>query len=197
MIVIGLTGNVGTGKTSVSQMFASLGAKVIPVDQVAHQLLWPTGACFNKVVRVFGKQIMRQGRIDRKILGEMVFSKKSRLRELERIVHPGLIKEVRRRLSHYARQKRFRVVVIDAALLFKLGLHKNSDVLICVTANKKDQIKRAAKQLSVSETDVKKRFAFQMPIKQKALLSDIVIDNSRSFKKTRSQVKKIWKEIKQ
>ncbi|MCR4336882.1 MAG: dephospho-CoA kinase [Candidatus Omnitrophica bacterium] len=196
MYVIGLTGGIGTGKTTVAKIFAELGAKVISADQLARQLIDKNGACFSAVVKGFGKNILADGAIDRQKLSQIVFNDSRKLKKLEKIIHPRVRKEISRFLAASARTKKYKVVVLEVPLLFEAGFDHFADLLVVVKARSAQQIQRAARSLGLSSKDVRQRIQAQMPMREKEILADVVIDNSGSSAATKKQVKQLWGEIK-
>ncbi len=197
MLVIGLTGSFGTGKTTVGKMFSALGAKIVNADQIVHQLFESKGPCFQKVVRCFGKEIlsMPDEKIDRKKLAAIIFSDPQRRLKLERIVHPYVVREIKKNIRLYKNQKTAKVLILDVPLLFESGLDRNVDVSIVVKTSQRNQINRVIQRGNLSQAQVLRRIRAQMPLKQKVLLSDMVIDNSGTISMTRDQVKKVWKNL--
>ena len=195
MRVIGLTGSLGTGKTTVAKMFANLGAEVLNADRIAHQQMTPKGACFNKVVRSLGKDILTAGRIDRKKVAVRVFSDRKQLRKLELIIHPAVRNIIRGKIQQYKRRKGKGVVVVDVPLLFESKLNKDVDLSIVVKANKTTQIARVIKKLGMTKADAERRIKAQMPLQQKIRLADITIDNNGTLTNTKKQVKRIWEKL--
>jgi len=194
MCVIGLTGGLGTGKTTVAKMFSNLGAKVLNADKIAHQQITPKGACFKRVVQTFGKDILTGGRIDRSKIAARVFNNKSKLRALEGIIHPAVRKVIRSKIQQYKKQ-RGRTVVIDVPLLFESKLNKTVDLTIVVKSTKFKQMMRATKQLGMTKADAERRIKAQMPLQQKIRLADITIDNNGTLTNTKEQVKRIWEKL--
>jgi len=193
MMVIGLTGSFGTGKSTAAAKFKKKGAAVLDADQVARQLL--KGVCKKAVVRSFGKYILRNGAIDRRKLGPVVFNNKQALKKLTRIIHPAVIKEFRKKISDYRKGGKVRVVVMDVPLLFESGLDRLADVTITVKAGQKDQIARATKRFKITKPQALKRIKSQMPLSQKIMLSDIIIDNRGSLNNLEHQVNAIWNKL--
>jgi len=195
MRVIGLTGSLGTGKTTVARMFANLGAEVLNADRIAHQQMTPKGACFKKVIRSLGKDILTAGRIDRKKVAVRVFSDVRQLRKLEQIIHPAVRNIIRGKIQQYKRRKGKVVVVVDVPLLFESKLSKDVDLSIVVKANKIMQIARVIKKLGMTRADAERRIKAQMPLQQKIRLADITIDNNGTLTNTKIQVKRIWEKL--
>lgn len=187
-IILGITGSFGTGKTTVAGFFKPYGAKIIDADKIAHSLIKPKTKIGKKITANFGKEILKNNStIDRKKLARIVFSKKGLLKKLNRIIHPEVIRIIKKqiKLSHE------KIVILDAPLLLEAGLRRAVDKLVVVKISKSEQIKRIRKRLGLREADILKRINSQISLRQKARLADFVIDNSKSKKETRKQVEAI------
>ena len=195
MLIVGLTGSLGTGKTTVASFFAGLGAKILDADEMSRQLTRRQGLCFKEVVRCFGKNILKDGSIDRKKLSAVVFNNPQQLKKLTRIIHPSVIRVIKKRLAVYKRNKSNSVVVVDAPLLIEAGLHRLADVLVVVKANRQKQIARVRKRLKIKHSEAVKRIQAQMPIREKMRLADAVIDNRGSLVQTKKQVEALWQKL--
>ncbi|HQP10475.1 MAG TPA: dephospho-CoA kinase [Candidatus Omnitrophota bacterium] len=195
MTVIGLTGSLGTGKSTVARMFKALGAHVLDADQIARQLMRPGAPCFMRIVKMFGKDIIASGRIDRKKLASRVFADARQRRRLEQIIHPKVRKIIVKKIREGKRDKSRRVIVIDVPLLFEAKLNRCVDHTIVVTAGRAEQIARAARNLGITKAEAKRRIKAQMPLRQKIRLADITIDNHGTFNQTQKQVKQIWERL--
>ena len=195
MVVIGVTGGLGSGKSTVAAMFKALGAKVLDADKIAHQLMRPGAACFNKIVRVFGKDILASGKVDRKKLAACVFINPERRRRLERIIHPAVRQVIRDEIKKQKKYRGNRVMVIDVPLLFEAKLDADVDYSVVVTAQRAKQLARAAQHLGITPAEAKRRIKAQMPLRQKIRLADIIIDNNGTFKQTQKQVRQIWEKL--
>lgn len=197
MIVIGLTGSFGTGKSTAARMFKELGAKVLDADTIAHDLIRPGRDSWRKIVHWLGPDILNRNQsINRDKLAKIVFRKRQDLRKLEQIIHPLVVREIAGRLGKIENSRKNEIVVIDAPLLIEVGLAKKVDILIVVKLNRIEQIARALKQKEISRTQVLKRIRSQLPLSKKIAIADYVIDNNGRKNDTRRQVKKIWEEIK-
>lgn len=191
MKIIGLTGSFGTGKTFVASIFRSLGAKVIDADRIAHGVIRKGKPEYNRIVKSFGKEILNEKKeIDRAKLGAVVFSNAALLRELNRIVHPSVIKEIRRSIRTAGKKD---IVVIDAPLLIEASLDKFIDKLIVVKCQKRRQIERCREKFCLQKKEILRRIESQIPLKKKMKMADLVIDNSLTRSRTREQARKAWR----
>jgi len=191
-VIIGITGSFGSGKTTVSKMFKRLGAYVIDADKVCHSLMLPSKKVYKKIVRNFGKDILKKDKtINRKVLAGVVFKKESALGLLNKIVHPEAIREIKNIVRSNKKRK---VIVVDAALLLESGFYKDMDKLVVIKTKKDKQVKRLALSKGMEKSQILQRLKMQDPLKKKLALADFIIDNNGTKKKTFIQVKKIWKQ---
>ncbi len=193
-IVIGLTGSFGSGKTTVARIFRSLGTEIIDADKIAHALLKPPGSIYKKIRKIFGKEVIWHNRqVNRAALAKIVFNHRSLLKRLNRIIHPAVIRSIKKRIKAAAG----RIAVLDAPLLIEARLAGAVDKLIVVTVTREKQIKRIRNKTGLGRQEILKRIKAQLPLRQKVRLADFVIDNSGTIGKTMKQVKAIrrllWK----
>ncbi len=192
--IIGITGQLATGKTTVATMFSEeAGAQVINADLLAHRALRNQGACFKKVVKAFGADILHEGQIDRKKLAAIVFASPAKLKKLESILHPFVIRETRRHIS-LIKKAGPKVIVLDVPLLFESGMDKLADLTIAVKAGKQIQLARCLRQ-GLSRSEAEKRMRFQWPMAENIRRADMIIDNGGTAAQTRKQIKKIWEVL--
>jgi len=198
-IILGVTGQLGTGKSTVSAMFAELGAVVVNADLLANRSIRSGKPGFEKVLRVFGKDILNQGQIDRKKLAEIVFPPQAdagaKLKELEKIIHPLVIAETKKEIATLTRAGK-KMIVLDVPLLFESGMDKLVDITLVVQANAKIRLQRILKDGRLTGEAVKQRGGLQLSMTEKIRRADLVVDNNASIEKTRSQVNQIWKMLK-
>lgn len=194
MVIVGITGSVSSGKTTVTKMFARLGVRVINTDRITHELLKPSTACSRRVVKSFGPGILAGKRIDRRKLAAVVFGNASRRRELERIVHPAVRRETVRRIRAL-KKRNCRLVVVEVPLLFEAGFDRLCDVTIAVTARRGQQIARTVKARPLTRAQVVERIKAQMPLQEKTRRADHVVNNSRSRLYTEKQVRSIYRQL--
>jgi dephospho-CoA kinase len=194
MRVVGLTGGIASGKSTVSAMFRELGAPVIDADEVARDVVEPGSAGLEEVARRFPGVVDATGRLDRAALGRHVFADPAERRALEAILHPRIREEVARRLEALAHAGAA-VAIYDAALLIENGLHRGLDGVIVVSAPESVQRARLAARDGLDEAAITARLAAQLPLADKRAHATWVVDNGGSLDGTRAQVRQIWEEI--
>lgn len=192
-LVIGLTGNIGVGKSTVAAMLAELGAFVIDADQVAHEVMAPGRPAYAQIVAHFGPQIAPNGGpIDRLRLGQIVFSDPQALAQLEAIVHPAVFVRIQELLA----EAKAPVVVIEAIKLLEAGLSlRLCQQVWVVTAPREQQIQRLMATRGLSYEQAVLRIEAQPPQEEKIARADVVIDNSGTVEQTRRQVVEAWARL--
>lgn len=195
MITIGLTGSLGTGKSTVARMFAKEGAVVIDADAIVHEQLKKNGKAYKQVVKTFGKEVVSQEGIDRRRLAEIVFRDPKKLKLLTSIVHPIALKEVQARIKELKKQPKVRMVVVDAPVLIEAGWHSWVDYLVVVKASRGLQVRRLMAQRKMAKAEILRRLQSQLPIRKKISMADIVIDNRKSLEETQKQTHMIVQRL--
>jgi dephospho-CoA kinase len=191
-LVIGVTGGMGSGKSTVARFLAGRSGTVIDADRIGHELLQPGSPVYKKLVRFFGPDILNvKGEIDRKVLGRIVFSDRRRLAELNRLMHPGIVAGIRAGVANAAGK----LVVVDAPLLFETGLDKDMDIVITVRAGFDKRAARLCKRSGFSCAEIARRMEHQMPLREKAARADYVIDNSGDMIKTKKKVMELRRNL--
>jgi dephospho-CoA kinase len=194
-LVVGLTGGICTGKSTVSRMLADLGATVIDSDDVAHDLQAPGQVTYARVVQAFGPGILNAaGEIDRRRLGALVFAEPTRRAELEAIMHPAIVAESDRRVRE-ALAAGVQLVVVDAALLVEVGRHRTFPRLVVVVASEAEQVRRLRARNGLSESEARQRLAAQMPLSEKRRHAHHVIENSGDPSETAAQVRRLHADL--
>jgi dephospho-CoA kinase len=195
VLVIGLTGGIGTGKTEVTRVLQELGAVVIESDRVAHQSYEPGTEAHKTIVSRFGERVLGDsGLIDRKVLGEIVFSDPVRLKELEVLVLPATHKLIETALGD-EKKRGTKVVVIEVAKLYENGWDHFADTVWTVEAPEEQAVKRVAQRSGLSESDIKARIAVQMTSDERVERADTVIENNTTLEDLRNQISKLWESI--
>jgi len=208
MLKVGLTGGIAAGKSVVGEMFVALGAHLVQADRIAHSLMQPGEAVYNEVVRHFGREILNpDGSVNRAKLAEVAFGpasapegqRASRIEELNRIVHPVVIRSQDEWMEETGRQDRHAVAIVEAALILEAGAGDRFDRLIVVTCAEEQRVIRfAARQkidIDAARKEVIRRMAAQLPDEEKIKAADFVIDNSGTLEQTREQVHEVWEQL--
>lgn len=188
--IIGVTGSLASGKTTIANMFADKGAVKIDADEIAHEILKENGLPRDRAIDIFGNDILLEGDIDRRKLAEKVFFDRKKLDDLCRVLHPAVIRRIKDLVARHEEE----IVVIDAPLLLEAGLGEYVDVVVVVTADRDTQIKRATDR-GISEDEARSIIKSQMPLAEKTRSADYIIDSSGSVEKMKEGVEKIWKKI--
>ena len=192
-IVIGITGSFGSGKSTVAKMFEQFGAYTVDADKIASSLIKPSGKVYAKIIKYFGKSILGKNKeINKKRLSGFVFKEKSKLKLLNKLIHPEVIKRIERCINE---KKKKKLIIVDAALLVESGYYKKIGKIVVVKTNRDKQVKRVMKSKKMNRKEILERIIMQVSLKKKLALADFIIDNSGSRKKTLLQVRKIWKTI--
>ena len=198
MLVIGLTGNFGTGKTTVSQMLAKLGATIINADKLGHELFQPDTETYREILAAFGKSILKpNGEIDRNKLGKLVFADATALNKLNQIMHPRIYEIVKRKIEEY-RQADTQIVVVEAALLIEAdwaSLVDLVDQVLVTTAPEATIVSRLKNGRGLKEEQVLARLQAQMPSEEKAKRADVVIDTDCYLDELRTKVTDLWHNL--
>jgi dephospho-CoA kinase len=208
MLKVGLTGGIAAGKSVVGEMFVALGAHLVQADRIAHSLMQPGEAVYNEVVRHFGREILNPDcSVNRAKLAEAAFGtatapegkRASRIEELNRIVHPVVIRSQDAWMKEMGRQDPHAVAIVEAALILEAGVGERFDRLIVVTCSAEQRVARfAARQkidLEAARKEVARRMGAQLPDEEKIKAADYVIDNSGSLDQTREQVRSVWQKL--
>ena len=195
MVVIGLTGNIGTGKSTVSQMLFELGAEVINADEVGHQLLESDEEVKKEIVRAFGGEVLNsQGEVDRSKLGELVFSRPEALETLNRLMHPRIRRVVEGEVARL-RQEGAMVVILEAPLLLEAGWQGLADRIWVTSASLETIARRLRERSSLTFEQVEARLRAQLPREDKERMADVLIDTDCDLAQVRAQVEAAWRGI--
>jgi dephospho-CoA kinase len=194
--VIGLTGGMGSGKSTVSQLLAEFGAVIIDADKVGHEAYQPNTKTWQELVAAFGQQIVApDGAIDRKKLGAIVFGSPEQLERLNHIVHPRMFEMMKERIEQYRRQG-VKVVVLDAAILFEANWTPLVDTIWVVVATESVVITRAKARTGLPEEQIRSRLRSQMSNDERTKRANVVIHNDGTFEDLRAKVKELWTALK-
>ena len=193
-IVAGLTGGIGTGKSTVSAIFRRLGAYIIDADELARKSVSKGTPAWKRVKDIFGEDALNpDGTINRNRLGEIVFEDEQKRKRLEEIVHPEVFKQIERQKEEILKEERDAIIICDIPLLIESGYHRKFDKVILIYAGEKEQLSRLADKFSPE--DALKRIRSQMPLNEKKRYADYIIDNSGPIEETEIQCRRIFEEL--
>jgi dephospho-CoA kinase len=190
MLRVGITGGIASGKTTVAEMFRARG------DRVAHEVVRPGQPAYDEVVRRFGRTILAaDGSVDRGRLGKIVFAERTKLEQLNQIVHPRVIESLETDFHRLKQEEAQGIALVEAALLVEAGYHKKLDKLIVTWCRPEQQLARLVEEKKLSELEAKQRVASQLAQEEKRRLADFEIDCSGSLEETERQVDKVFREL--
>lgn len=193
-LVIGLTGGIASGKSTVANMLKELGITVIDADIEARLAVEPGETAYNKIVEHFGKSILLEnGTINRAKLGEIIFNNEAERTVLNRIVHPA-VRERMNEKKEEAIKRNESIVIMDVPLLFESKLTDQVERTLLIYVDEETQLKRLMERNNYSEEEAMSRIQSQMPLKEKKTLADFIIDNSGTLEQTKTQLSGILRE---
>ncbi|MCJ7791968.1 MAG: dephospho-CoA kinase [Dehalococcoidia bacterium] len=192
MIIVGLTGSVGTGKSTVTNFFRELGAYIIDWDELAREVIRPHLKAWGKIVEYFGKDFLNEDlTINRQKLAEIVFSDKKKVAKLNQIVHPEVFKEDERITNEIKSLDPDALIIKDIPLLFELTRPVFVDKVVVVSASEQTQLRRLEEK-GMSREDAQNRIRSQLPLEEKIKSADFVINNDGPLEETKKQVEEIY-----
>ncbi len=200
VLIVGLTGGIVSGKSTVAQMFRQLGAEIVDADKIARSIVEPGEKTWKNIVHYFGKEILKNNQeINRKELARIVFTDKEKLEKLNKITHPEIVVIIKSKIEEMRSKDSpdGAICIIEVPLLFEANLEGMMDKIIVVYLNREEQIKRLLIRNSLNQEEAINRIDSQIPLEKKLQKADYVIDNCTSLSHTRIQVKQIWQELKQ
>ncbi len=196
MLKVGLTGGIASGKSTVSEAFARLGAKVLDADEVAREVVLPGKPAWTKLRHTFGSEFFHpDGRLNRSKLRRLVFADPEQRSRLNAIVHPEVMREIDFRFEQLTSSAEHAVVLVDIPLLIEVGVAHRFDKVVVVYATENVQIKRLMQRDGLSREEARQALSVQIDLREKAKKADFVIDNSGTPGETQVQVEKVWQEL--
>jgi dephospho-CoA kinase len=196
MLVVGLTGGVASGKTTVSRILQQEGACLIDADLIARELVQPHTPIWSELIRAFGKEILEKDEsINRRALAARVFSNPQKREQLEKILHPQIAREIDRRIEEIRKKDPEAVVVVDAALLVETGTYRRMDRLIVVTATEAQQVERLGNRTGAAPKEALGIISSQIPLAEKLKVADFIIRNEGALEETIRRAKEIFREL--
>jgi len=193
ILSVGLTGGIACGRTTIGKVFSRLGACVIDMDTIAHDLVGPGGAAVDRVIGTFGERYRDAGGgVARRPLGAKVFADREARGRLEEILHPLILEESERMIREFAASTARGVAITDAALLVETGGYRRYRRLIVVTCDPVEQLGRLMRRDGLSEADARARIDAQAPLEDKVRVADYIIDTTGTLEKSAQRVHAVW-----
>jgi len=198
MLKVGLTGGIGCGKSHILREFHKLGVYTIDADEIAHEVILPDQSAYEQILEIFGPEILASDRtINRKKLGERVFSDEQAREKLNQIVHPLVLEEEARRVAEIEEREdpKSPILMVDAALMVETGSYRKYDCVVVVYCTPQVQLQRVIARDRLSEEEALQRIQSQMPLLEKIKYADYIIENSGRLSETNEQIKHIFTEL--
>jgi dephospho-CoA kinase len=197
MLIVGLTGGMCCGKTTVSSMFSELGCLIIDADLISRKLVEPGEPAYKRIIKFFGKEILNKDKsLDRKALGAIIFADRAKRKVLNSILHPSIIKEEERLIREAKERGKHRIAIVSAALMIEAGHFERFEKIVVVHCNRELQIERIMKREKVTRREAIQRIASQLSTREKKKYADYVINTSGPFTQTRKQVVQVYDKLK-
>jgi len=196
MLIVGITGGMGCGQTTLAKFLEKQGAKIIYADEIAHKVVNQDPEVKKKLKRAFGRDVYsRSGKLKRKLIAKIIFNDENKTRLLNRIVHPPLIGWIIEEMEKARESGKHHIIGIDAALIFESHIEKVFDVNVVVTSKMLNRINRIQRRDGLTQKEVQNRIRKQIPIDEKARWADFVIRNDDSITTLESNAKQLFKEL--
>lgn len=194
--IIGLTGGIASGKSTVSKLLKELGAVVIDADTISRRIVEPGSSTLEELITAFGMEyITNEGQLNRRKLGNYVFQKKEALEKLNKITHPVIFEEIKNEIHRVRNTMPTAVIILDAALLIEMGLVSLVDELWLVITSQEQQLERLMVRDKLSIEDAEGRILAQMSQEEKQPFADRIIDNSGNYHELQGQIYDLWREV--
>ncbi len=195
MLLVGLTGGLATGKTTVGRALAEWGCHLIEADRLGHALLAPGGAAVAPVLAEFGPHLEQSGGVDRQALAKIVFADPDRLARLNEIIHPLVFAKEAELLETWQRNDPQGIAILEAAILIETGAHRRCRAVILTVCPEAVQIQRAMARDGMTEAEARQRMAQQMPLSEKRQFADYIIETSGSLEHTLNQTRTVFERL--
>ena len=196
MLKVGLTGGIASGKSTVSEAFARLGAKVLDADKVAREVVLPGQPAWLALQQVFGPEFFHpDGKLRRSKLRRLVFADPEKRSKLNAIVHPEVMREIKRKSEQMMAEAPDAVFLVDVPLLLEVGAADRFDRVVVVYVREEVQLQRLMQRDRLSVEEASQALSMQIPLRDKVEQADFVIDNSGTLEETLAQVEKAWRKL--
>ena len=196
MLVLGVTGGIASGKSTVAGMLRDRGARVIEADQVAREVVTPGSPVLRQVAASFGPSVLlANGELDRGALARLIFTDSAARERLNQLTHPTILAKLTEAIEAYRRQSETPVLAVVIPLLIEVGTQGLVDRILVVSCDEAEQVRRLRKRDDLDEAAARQRISSQMPLKEKCRFGDWVIDTSPGFEETRQAVDRLWPQL--
>ena len=197
MLIVGLTGGIASGKSTIADMFKREGAYIIDIDMISRDVVKPGKPAWQDVIHIFGKEVLNEDQtLNRKKVGDIVFSDAEKRKKLEEIIHPKITAETLMKINEIAKKDNQAIVIIDIPLLIETDKQDTVNKVVLVYTSPQGQIERLVKRDGLSLEDAHKRLTSQMPIENKKKYAHYIINNEEPLKEVQKRVKEIFRELK-
>jgi dephospho-CoA kinase len=197
MLIVGLTGGIASGKSTMADMFKKEGAYIIDIDMISRDVVKPGKPAWQDVIHIFGKEVLNEDQtLNRKKVGDIVFSDAEKRKKLEEIIHPKITAETLMKINEIAKKDNQAIVIIDIPLLIETDKQDTVNKVVLVYTSPQGQIERLVKRDGLSLEDAHKRLTSQMPIENKKKYAHYIINNEEPLKEVQKRVKEIFRELK-
>jgi len=195
-LIVGITGGMGCGQTTLAKFLEEQGAKIIYADSVAHRIVDSDVEVRKALIKAFGKNIYsRYGKLKRQLLGKIVFIDENRLRLLNNIVHPPMVGQIIEEVEQARESGRYPIIGIDAALIFEANIEKMFDVIVVVVSKMSNRVQRIKKRDDLPQKKIMERIRRQIPVDEKSKWADYVIQNDENMVTLKSKAKTLYKQL--
>lgn len=196
MRIIGLTGGIASGKSTVSSMLKNLGCIIIDADIIAREVVEPGSKALQRIAEIFTDAVLNNdGTLNRKALGSIVFNDRNKLKLLNGLMHPVIKETILQRIEDYGKNNENSIIIVDAAVLLESGMDEIVDEVWLVYVDPDTQLKRLMERDNIGRSQAEARIKSQMSVEDKIKRSSRVIDNSKGLENTKDQVIKLWSDI--
>ncbi len=193
--IIGLTGNIGTGKSTVAWMFQERGIPILDADEIAHDVIAPKTRAWKAIFERYGKTVLLADEIiDRKALAQVVFQDPDERRFIESVIHPHVREEIEHRVAKVAKAE-LPLVIVEVPLLYEAGWKEMFDAIIVVRCDEEEEIRRCKEKFGFDREETLLRLGAQLPLERKVESADAVIDNDGELSETKVQVERLFREM--
>jgi dephospho-CoA kinase len=196
VVLVAITGGIGCGQSSVAKFLEEMGAKIINADQMAHKVVNEDPEAKKEIRKNFGKKVFfRNGKLNRKLLGRIVFEDETKTKLLNKIVHPRMVSRIIDEIEEARDTGQYKIIAIDAALIYEINLEHMFDAVVVVASRLKNRIERIVERDGLSEKEIRDRISKQIPIEDKVKWADFIINNNSSLEQLKKRSANLYHKL--